>query len=129
MRWLSRLCFFAWLVLLVVGSLLPRIPPAGAVMRFHGAAYVAHGIGYAILCALAAWALGPRSGCALLLTALGAFLLGVAIEYIQPLTGRSFDRADMAANAAGAVTGLVITVLARRAARRRAACGRVPRAG
>jgi hypothetical protein len=37
--------------------------------------------------------------------AIGFIAMGVAIEFIQPLTGRNFELADMAADALGVALG------------------------
>jgi VanZ family protein len=37
--------------------------------------------------------------------AIGFIAMGVAIEFIQPLTGRNFELADMAADAIGVLLG------------------------
>ena len=74
--------------------------------------------------ALLTAALRLRSWGALMLAALGAFLLGFVLECAQPLTGRSFDLADMAANTAGVAVGLVAIQLTRRIAGRGAAGAR-----
>ena len=119
MRLLSRLCLAVWIALILLGSLLPRVPPADAVARFPGAAYAAHAVAYAVLCCLAAWALRLGDWRRLLAAALGASLLGLALECIQPLTGRAFDLVDLAANAAGVAVGLAGTLLVRRLLTRR----------
>ena len=126
MRGLGRLSLTVWLILLVTASLLPRVPPAAAVVRFPGAAYAAHALAYAVLCALAAWALKLRRRRALVLTVLAASALGFALECIQPLTGRTFDLWDVAANAAGASLGLAATLLERRLLPRRSAAPPTP---
>jgi hypothetical protein len=118
MRWLIRVLLAMWLVLVVVGSLVPRVPPA-VVVRFPGAGYVAHGVSYAVLCVFAACARRRHDDRALAVTALGAFLLGVVLEFIQPLTGRTFDLGDMAANGAGVATAVAAILLARSIAARR----------
>jgi len=126
MRLLSRLCLAVWIALILLGSLLPRVPPADAVVRFPGAAYAAHAVAYAVLCCLAAWALRLGDWRRLLAAAAGASLLGLALECIQPLTGRAFDLADIAANAAGVAAGLAGALLARRLLTRRNAGLRSP---
>ncbi len=51
-----------------------------------------------------------------------ALVLGAAIEFIQPLTGRTLDPADLVCNAAGAALGSVAAFIAlRRAALSRGA--------
>jgi len=123
MRWLSRLCLLVWLLLLVLGSVLPRVPPAEAVVRFPGAAYAAHAFAYAVLSVLLVTALLLRSRGAVGLAAVTAVMLGFVLECIQPLTGRTFDLADMAANAGGVAVGLGAVLLARRTACRSKAAG------
>ncbi|BBP46746.1 hypothetical protein THMIRHAS_21190 [Thiosulfatimonas sediminis] len=43
--------------------------------------------------------------------ALSLFCFGIAIEFIQPFTGRDFDLLDMLANGSGIITGWAITLL------------------
>jgi hypothetical protein len=46
----------------------------------------------------------------ILLHATGLVLLGVALEFIQPLNGRHFEYADMAANTLGVLTGCLLAL-------------------
>jgi len=116
MRLLRRLLLALWLALVVLASLIPRVPRADAVAWFPGADRVGHAVAYGVLCVLAVWAFGGRGRRVLVMAGLGAVVLGVLLECVQPLTGRTFDLTDMAANAAGAGLGLVGMLLARRIA-------------
>ena len=87
-----------WLGLVAMGSLLPRIPSPADVTGFAGAALRACGRGR--------W---PQ----VLAAARGALLLGFGLECLQPLTGRTFDLLDLAANSAGAALGFAAVTLAR----------------
>lgn len=77
---------------------------------------VPHVLAYAALAFLLILALRPgRIGFVRLLISLGTILAyGVAIEFVQRITGRSFEVADMLANAVGAVCGALLALPARR---------------
>jgi VanZ family protein len=89
-----------WLLALVIGSLLPL---SGSPGIQHGDK-IQHFIGYAVL-AILIFRLRTRIGLAFAL----ATIFGVLIEFAQALTPwRSFDPADMLANALGALLGLSV---------------------
>lgn len=46
--------------------------------------------------------------------AIGFIAMGIAIEFIQPYTGRNFELADMAADALGVLLGWAVAVAALR---------------
>lgn len=46
--------------------------------------------------------------------ALGFIAMGIAIEFIQPYTGRQFELADMAADALGVLLGWAVALAALR---------------
>ncbi|NLW50567.1 MAG: VanZ family protein [Candidatus Brocadiaceae bacterium] len=114
MRWLSRIGLIVWLGFLVWGSLMPTVPAGRTIRVVPGGAYTVHAVAYAILCMMAVFALGSTGPRGLLLTALGACLLGLVLEWVQPHTGRAFDWGDVAANAAGVAAGLVAVFCLRR---------------
>ncbi|MHC5034807.1 MAG: VanZ family protein [Planctomycetota bacterium] len=111
---LARLCLGGWAALILAGSLLREPPGAEAVMGFSGADLLAHLVAYAVLALLAVWAhvgLGWRDR--LLAAGISAALFGLMIECLQPLTGRVFELADLAANVLGAGLGIALAALLR----------------
>ena len=106
-----------WLCFIIVGSLLPTMPNVDAVTGFAGTPLLGHALAYAVLCVLTVWAFGLRPWPQALAVALGALLLGFAVECIQPFTGRTFDLIDMAANSAGVAFSLAAIALTRFASR------------
>ena len=117
MRHASYAALGIWLFFIIVGSLLPTMPSADDVTGFAGTTLLGHALAYAVLCVLAVRAFGLRPWRHVLAAALGALLLGFAVECIQPFTGRTFDLIDMAANSAGVAFGLAAIALARSASR------------
>lgn len=71
---------------------------------------VIHFTSYATLATLFVLALRPILYIPALL---GLVILGVAIEFIQPLNGRNFDTMDMAANTMGVVMGAILGLVVR----------------
>jgi VanZ family protein len=110
----ARAAFVGCVVLIAWASLLPpeEIPSGPAVSD-----KVVHAFGYAILGALAV-ASGLRWPAAVLL----AVGIGLLLEIAQRISGyRSFEWADLAADAAGALLGaLAVSAVARSRAARRA---------
>jgi hypothetical protein len=93
-----------WGGMILVGSLLPPATIAPAMPHFSGADLAAHAGAYAVLSLLAVGAWPGRRRLAL---GAAVLLLGVLIEVVQPLTGRSLSGLDMLADAAGVSGGLV----------------------
>ncbi len=104
-RWLRT--FFAvatsvYAGVVVVLSLVPaeRVPMASVGDK------VQHVGGYAVLAGFWVLALSPpRTWRRIARVGAACVAMGVAIEFIQPYTGRIFDPADMLANAVGAALG------------------------
>jgi VanZ family protein len=110
-----------WGALIATWSLLPTPPGAGAAVHVPGADLTLHVAAYAVLCLLACRSAPPgQAGARLAAAALVAFLFGLAIECLQPLTGRAFAARDLAANAGGVLCGVGMAWLLgrRRAARK-----------
>lgn len=80
-------------------SLMPHPPEP---LTFDGVDKLEHASAYVLLSllALSAYVTGFKPK-AMLLVGIICVCLGVAIEFIQPYTGRHFDPSDMAANAIG----------------------------
>jgi VanZ family protein len=111
-------------LLIGVASLIPRVPGPASTFLFHGADKVGHFAAYAVLCLLLIWNMpGTRWRTRLLVAAVLPILFGILMEFIQPLTGRHFDLADMGANALGVLTVLLGSALALRVAPKREATG------
>ncbi|KPK62321.1 MAG: hypothetical protein AMK73_06340 [Planctomycetes bacterium SM23_32] len=113
---LVRLATAVWTALVAAGSLLRNPPVARAAVRLPGADLTLHALIYAVLCVLVFLStprlpLGRR-----LAAAVGLSLaFGLALECLQPLTGRVFAAGDLLANAAGALAGAAaVALLARR---------------
>ncbi len=107
-RTLVVIAGLAGVVVIIVGSLIGRTEQTIEVDK------LLHFGGYTTLATIFVLGLRPS----LYLT--GLFLLAalsIAIEFIQPLTGRSFDTGDMAANLIGIVTGLGLGLILRIAGR------------
>jgi hypothetical protein len=109
---LSRVGLCVWAALIVVGSLIPRVPGPIRIFLVHGADKVAHGVAYAVLCLLLIWAAAPlRRRTRFICSAVGAALFGGLIELLQPLTGRTCDLADMGFNTLGILGALLVIAL------------------
>ena len=99
-----RAALAVWIVLLLVGSMLPPRVIAPAMPHVPNFDKLLHMGGYAIFCVLAVWALPGRGR---LWLAAGVFAFGAMVEMIQPLTGRSRDVMDALANGVGVAAGLL----------------------
>ncbi len=96
-----------WVVIatvITIGSLIPvdTLPETAVAISDkiqHAFAYFCLGI-----IGVLAW----RSFKYRLLVVTISFLIGIGIEYVQPLTGRHFEYADMLANTSGLVTAIVL---------------------
>lgn len=101
-------------VVVLVGAtwilLTPRPPPSGTSVA--GSDLVKHAILFALLASLAAFAF-PRRRSWTIVGALIAY--GVAIEILQPLTGRDASALDAVADAVGALAVVVVRLVTRRA--------------
>jgi len=107
-RWL-RILWFAAVVAVVVGSLLPGSSlPIQALGELHISDKILHFAAYAVLAFLPALhERRPALGAALL----GALALGVLLEFAQRLSpGRNFELADMLADACGLLCGLILAL-------------------
>jgi VanZ family protein len=101
-----------WLVavmMVVVGSLLPADSASiEALDRLGISDKIEHFLAYFVLVLLPAIHERRRfvAGCAL-----GAVALGIALEFVQLYSpGRTFEIADMLADAAGVVCGLIVSI-------------------
>jgi VanZ family protein len=95
---------------IAAGSLLPSAPPADRIIPVSQADLILHVILYAGLAVLLAWGWRAAAWRRSVGAAVTAFLFGLAIECIQPLTGRQFAFADLGANAAGSLLGAAIVL-------------------
>jgi VanZ family protein len=107
-RWL-RVLWLAAVIAVIVGSLLPGSSyPMQALGELNVSDKILHFAAYAVLAFLPAlherW---PALSAALL----GAVALGVLLEFLQRLSpGRNFEVADMVADAAGVVCGMLLAL-------------------
>jgi VanZ family protein len=108
-RWLT---VGFWMGATAAGSLLPSAPAPGDIIPITHADLLVHFLLYAVLALLVAWAGKACTKRKLAAVAAGAFAVGLALECIQPLTGRQFDLCDLGANAAGALLGAAIALAA-----------------
>jgi VanZ family protein len=103
-----------WLVtgwILVMFSVIASIVPSHDLPKVPGVTdKVEHIVGYALL---ALWFAGiyPRSRYGVI--AVGLFIMGVAMEWLQAVThlGRQADVRDVVANSVGIATGLMLALL------------------
>ncbi len=103
---LLRLLWAAAILTVVTGSLLSaNSVPIRLLARLNISDKLEHALAYAVLALLPAVHEQRRF---LTSAAIGAVLLGVLLEYGQPLTGRDFEIMDMVADATGVVLGLSI---------------------
>ncbi len=105
-----------WGALVLVGSMLPPRAIAPAMPAFPHADKLAHAGSYAVLGLLAVWGWSRRGWLGL---GAAVLLFGIAVEFFQPLTGRSLSGLDMLADAAGVACGMVAAHLAVTLHRRR----------
>ena len=112
----SRILLVVVLAAVTYFSLTPS-PPSGPDVSdkvMHLSAYIA----LAFLLVLSFQS--RRFGLAQVIMLLAAIIAyGAAIEFVQRLTGRQFEVADMATNAVGAIVGAAIGMVARRIIERR----------
>jgi VanZ family protein len=102
MKHFWKIALAVWIVAICAGSLWPL---SGPVMP--GGDKIQHLLGYAGLAFLAAQAFRPRPAVWLF-----ASSIGILLEFAQALTPwRSFEVADMLANALGALLGLLAALL------------------
>ena len=101
MRWVSVSLYAA---ALVVATLVPWSHPGRTVPRIDMALHFAAWTVLAFLTAIA-WAKSRAPIGAAALAALAAVCFGALIEVLQPLTGRTAELHDLAADALGAVLG------------------------
>lgn len=89
---------------IIVLSLIPQPPQP---VSFNGIDKLEHGLAYALLSFLSCLGFRRREAKAFRYVLLPAvlFLLGTAIEIIQPSVGRNFDWFDMITNALGVLSG------------------------
>jgi len=99
--------FLGWLALgaaITIGSLFPieastQSVPMVSDKILHGAAYFGLGsLGW----------LAARSRVTLIIFISLSLGLGVAIEFVQPFSGRHFEWADMAANSIGLIIAIIL---------------------
>jgi VanZ family protein len=107
-RWL-RILWLAAAIAVIVGSLLPGSSfPMRTLGQLNISDKVLHFAGYAVLAFLPS--LHERWP-AVTATLLGAAALGVLLEFLQRLSwGRSFEVADMLADACGLMCGLLVAL-------------------
>jgi VanZ family protein len=117
LTWIKTLIRIFWalcLTVIIIMSLLPPSEVEGTLpyndKLLHVAAYAALGF----LTFLAAPESGKRRLWLLsVYTVLFCTAVGLAIELIQPLTGRSLEVLDLAADSGGAILGLLAALLVR----------------
>ncbi|MGE5647004.1 MAG: VanZ family protein [Acidobacteriota bacterium] len=105
-----------WLVAIAVVAAGELLPGNSRPMEWIGASHISdkllHFSAYTGLAFIPVLGFRLRAG---LVAAASMILLGIALEYGQTLVpGRSFDSADMAANAAGVFLGASIGLLIRK---------------
>lgn len=107
--WLRRGLLAFWTLAIWLGSLWPLTGPVAP-----GGDKLQHFAGYGVLALLAMWNAGRPLPVWLCCT-----LMGVVIEFLQGLSGyRAFELADMVANGAGALAGVLLMQSASRLRRR-----------
>ncbi|MEX1035552.1 MAG: VanZ family protein [Sneathiella sp.] len=106
----SRFAYFLWGFGIITLAILSLLPP-GNEPSFTGLINdkVRHFTAYALLAHIACHA-GRDWGKRSILCTL-TFMLSVAIEFLQPFTGRDFELLDIVANLSGIVTGMVLMAL------------------
>jgi VanZ family protein len=118
-----RAAFAAWVLGIIVLTVLSLLPP-GNEPEFTGLVNdkIRHFTAYAILALIACHA--GRNWRERLILCLISFMVSVAIEFLQPFTGRDFEVLDIVANLSGIVAGTgVMAHLLHRRARRETAAG------
>ncbi len=103
----------SWLVVLVYSALLIVITlvPWSVTDGVSQADFLMHFAAWAVLSFLTSIAVRGRDRSPIRIAAsasIGAIVFGVLIEILQPLTGRTADVADLAADAIGAIAGAVL---------------------
>ncbi|MEZ5402668.1 MAG: VanZ family protein [Bryobacteraceae bacterium] len=102
-RTAANIAWWALVLAIVLASLLPR--PANTLGEIQDAYDdVLHAGCYALLAGSRAIFEPKRRIPAVFAF---CFLLGLAIEFVQPMTGRAFDVADILANTAGLTIGVI----------------------
>ena len=103
----------SWLVVLIYAALLIVITlvPWSVTDRVSQVDFLMHFAAWAVLSFLTSIAVRGRARSPIRIAALasiGAIVFGVLIETLQPLTGRTSDVVDLAADAIGAIAGAVL---------------------
>lgn len=109
MRKIRKLYMFGWLLLglgIAVGSLMPidAVPKAVSLVSDkiqHAGAYFCLGV--------LGW-LGAKDRQGVTILFFLSFVLGISIEFLQPLTGRHFEWADMIANTSGLIVAAFVGI-------------------
>ncbi len=101
------ICWCGLALTIIIGSLIPvqAVEQVPSILSDK----VQHFIGYAVLsiAAVSAGRAWQQKGMMIFLS----FLMGIAIEFIQPMTGRYFETGDIIANSVGLVAGVLIFFL------------------
>jgi VanZ family protein len=101
-----RAIWAAFLATVITGTLMPGdLGPIQALESLHLSDKLEHFSSYAVLALIPA--LTERAPVRFAI-AIGLVGLGILLEYLQLLTGRDFETADMLANTAGVAAGLLI---------------------
>lgn len=109
-NWITRVVFLSWLGLVAaisVGSLIPieTIPSVPSLLSDK----IQHAGAYFLLGLLAVFGSGTLTVKVSMFCL--SFLVGILIEFLQPLTGRHFEVNDMVANSAGLLLSLLVSAL------------------
>jgi VanZ family protein len=104
---LKKPAFFAWGIGLIAGTIISLLPPDDSLqVTFILYDKAQHFIAYAILAHIGCHA-GQNWHQRYIICVI-TLMVSILIEFLQPLTGRSFEIMDIMANFAGILTGLVL---------------------
>jgi len=97
-----------WLAMIVLASFLPQGSIAARAFTLDGRSFLAHVVAYGVLSGMTFWSLEGHS---LFVRAVAMTLLpvalGMGIEFLQPLVGRSSGWSDFWANSGGVAVSFV----------------------